>query len=148
MNGLARDRIEQLSAETEEAHFLLLLVQYNERFEGKFADFLQRETRYELWKDGHRYFADPFGPPRREGCYYRLLCCPEEPSELPSGEVLQESGASEIFHRRSERPLLPFTFTETGRRLPHTLSGFDRPPHHCLLASCFRHRSFCDSEPG
>ncbi|MCS3698500.1 MULTISPECIES: hypothetical protein [Salinibacter] len=101
----ARDRISQLSAEAEEAHFLLLVVQYNERFEGKFADFLQRETRYELWKDGDRYFADAFDPPRREGCYYRLLCYPEGPSELPSGEVLQKSDASEIFHGRSERPL-------------------------------------------
>jgi len=101
----ARDRIEQLSAEAPEAHFLLLVVHYNERFEGEYANFLQRETRYEMWKDGHRYFADAFDPPKREGCYYRLLCYQEVPSELPAGEVLQESNASEIFHGRSERPL-------------------------------------------
>ncbi|WP_259248539.1 hypothetical protein, partial [Salinibacter ruber] len=123
----ARDRIEQLSAEAPEAHFLLLVVQYNERFEGEYADFLQRETRYELWKDGDRYFADAFDPPRREGCYYRLLCYQEGPSELPSGEVLQESGASEIFHGRSERPLGDVRWERDDRSDGSLLSSGEEP---------------------
>jgi len=104
VTGRAQDYVEQLSAEAPEAHFLLLAVQYNESFGGEYADFLLRDTRYELWKNGNRYFKDAFDPPAREGCYSRLLCYREVPSEILSGEVLQKSSASELFHGRSEHP--------------------------------------------
>jgi len=93
----ARDLVQELSAENPRDHYLLLVVKYNERFEGRHADFLQRETRYGLWKDGRSYFEGAFDPPAHEGCYRELLYFPEIPTN-------GRAKATEIFRARSDHP--------------------------------------------
>ena len=134
----ARGRIEQLSAEAPEAHFLLLAIQYNERFEGKFADFLQRETRYELWKTGRKYFEDTFDPPMREGCYSRLLYYPEVSS---SGGVLQASDASAIFRGQSDHPEDSMQWTREERSDGQLLSSEEVPSDPDQVADAFADES-------